>query len=268
MASWRGERTFPLLSGHGGTFPPVTKPHADTPVARKERGAFFTPPAIADFLARFAIRSTDRVLDPTCGEAVFLLAAGDRLKALKADPARIPDQLTGVDLHAPSLAASGELLADAGYGAQLIESDFFKLETPAQFGDELGWHDAIIGNPPFIRYQEFSGETRARARAAAFAQKVQLSKLASSWAHTLVHAAAFLKPGGRLAMVLPAELLTVHYAEPVRKFLIKRFEAVNLFMFEQLQFRDAEEQVVLLVAHGEGPGESFCIVRVDDADDL
>lgn len=236
---------------------------------RKERGAFFTPPAIADFLARFAIRSpTDRVLDPTCGEAVFLLAAGDRLKALNAEPNRIPEQLTGVDLHAPSLTASGEFLSEAGYGARLIESDFFNLDTPAQVGDQLGWYDAVIGNPPFIRYQDFNGDVRARARAAAFAQGVTLSKLASSWAHTLVHSTAFLKPAGRLAMVLPAELLTVHYAEPVRKFLLDRFEAVNLFMFERLQFRDAEEQVVLLVAHGEGPGESFCIVRVDDAADL
>jgi tRNA1(Val) A37 N6-methylase TrmN6 len=238
-------------------------------MVRKERGAFFTPPSIADFLARFAIRSpTDRVLDPTCGEAVFLLAAGDRLKALKTDPTRISEQLTGVDLHAPSLAASGELLGEAGYGAHLVESDFFNLDTPAQVGDQLGWYDAVIGNPPFIRYQDFNGEARARARAAAFAQGVTLSKLASSWAHTLIHSTAFLKPTGRLAMVLPAELLTVHYAEPVRRFLLDRFEAVNLFMFERLQFRDAEEQVVLLVAHGEGPGESFCIVRVDDAADL
>lgn len=247
----------------------MARPGLDTPLARKERGAFFTPPPIADFLARFAIRAPgDRVLDPTCGEAVFLLAAGERLKALKTDPAAIPTQLTGVDLHGPSLNASGELLAEAGFGARLVKSDFFALETPAQLGHQVAWQDAVIGNPPFIRYQEFTGETRARARAAALAQRVNLSKLASSWAHTLVHAAAFLKPGGRLAMVLPAELLTVQYAEPIRRFLLGRFEAVNLFMFERLQFRDADEQVVLLVAHGEGPGESFCVVRVEDADDL
>ena len=48
----------------------------DMPRARKARGAFFTPPAIADFLTRWAIQSpTDRIMDPTCGEAVFLLAA-------------------------------------------------------------------------------------------------------------------------------------------------------------------------------------------------
>jgi adenine-specific DNA methylase len=241
----------------------------DPPLVRKARGAFFTPPEIADFLARFAIRNpTAKVMDPTCGEAVFLLAAADRLKRLKAEPAAIAEQLTGVDLHGPSLAASGELLASMGAGARLIESNFFDLQTPAQIGDRIGWQDAIVGNPPFVRFQEHTGDSRRKSSAAALTQGVRLSGMASSWAASLVHSAGFLKPEGRLAMVLPAELLTVQYAEPVRRWLRQRFEAVNLFMFERLQFRDAEEQVVLLVAHGQGPCDSFCVVQVDDARDL
>jgi len=242
----------------------------DTPVARKGRGAFFTPPEIADFLARFAIRDASaRVMDPTCGESVFLLASAERLEQLKASPEAIRDQLTGVDVHGPSLAESGSLLAAEGYGARLIESDFFDVPTPAQLGgDVIGWQDAIVGNPPFVRFQEHVGESRKKSAAAALTQGVRLSGLASSWAATLVHAAGFLKADGRLAMVLPAELLTVQYAEPVRRWLRRRFGAVNLFMFERLQFRDAEEQVVLLIAHGQGPCDSFCVVHVDDAADL
>jgi len=242
----------------------------DTSHGRKARGAFFTPPAIAEFLARWAIGKDPnaKVLDPTCGEAVFLLAAGTQLRKAGAEPAAIRSQLTGVDLHRPSLDESGRLLATDGFGANLVRSDFFNLPTPAQFGDEIGWQDAVIGNPPFVRYQEFTGETRKRAMVAALAQGVRLSGLASSWAATLAHASAFLKPSGRLAMVLPAELLTVQYAEPVRRWLRERFGIVNLVMFERLQFHDAEEQVVLLVAHGTGPCDSFCLIHVDDADDL
>jgi adenine-specific DNA-methyltransferase len=236
---------------------------------RKARGAFFTPPAIADFLARWAIRSPDdRIMDPTCGEAVFLLAAAERLKALNTAPAAIARQLTGVDLHRPSLNSSASLLAEGGTGANLVRSDFFDLQTPAQIGDRVGWQDAVIGNPPFVRYQEHRGDVRKRSAVAALAQGVRLSGLASSWAATLVHASAFLKPTGRLAMVLPAELLTVGYAEPVRRWLRARFRVVNLVMFERLQFRDADEQVVLLVAYGTGPCAPFCIYHVDHADDL
>lgn len=111
--------------------------------------------------------------------------------------------------------------------------------------------DAVIGNPPFVRYQAHRGEVRKRSAAAALAQGVRLSGLASSWASLLVHATGFLKPTGRVAMVVPSELLTVGYAEPVRRWLLSRFEAVHLVFFEHLQFADAEEHVVLLVARTE-----------------
>jgi adenine-specific DNA-methyltransferase len=196
------------------------------------------------------------------------LAAAERLEVLGAVPDAIAAQLTGVDLHQPSLNASGSLLAAEGAGAKLVCSDFFELQTPAQIGDQVGWQDAVIGNPPFVRYQEHRGHIRKRSAAAAFEQGVRLSGLASSWAATLVHASAFLRPSGRLAMVLPAELLTVGYAEPIRRWLRRRFAVVNLVMFEQLQFHGADEKVVLLVAHGTGPCDSFCLFHVDGADDL
>jgi adenine-specific DNA-methyltransferase len=241
----------------------------DTIEARKARGAFFTPPDIAQFLADWAVRDADTtVLDPTCGEAVFLLSAARNLAKAGASPDAIREQLTGVDLHRPSLDGSRKLLADEGFGAKLIASDFFDLPTPSQFGDKIGWQDAIIGNPPFVRYQEFSGDTRQKALQAALAQGVRLPQLASSWAPTLVHAASFLKPHGRMAMVAPAELLTVHYAEPVRQWLRRRFGAVTLVMFEHLQFHGADEQVVLVVAEGSGPCDAFVLIHADDAVDL
>jgi hypothetical protein len=54
-----------------------------------------------------------------------------------------------------------------------------------------------------------------------------LAALASSWAALLVHAWHSSSPRGRLAMVLPAELLTVGYAEPIRSWLGTRFAATS-----------------------------------------
>lgn len=234
--------------------------------ARKDRGAFFTPPGIAEFLAAWAVRDpADRVLDPTCGESVFLLAAAQRLHDLGTPTKEVQRLISGIDLHGPSLRASREALEEKDFGARLVRSDFFDLPTPAQIGDKVGWQDAVIGNPPFIRYQEFTGTARAKGLAAALAQGVRLSQLTSSWAPTLVHAAAFLKPGGRIAMVCPAELLTVGYAESIRLWLQERFAVVKLVLFKELQFRDAEEQVILLVAEGQGPCGGFLVHQVDDA---
>jgi adenine-specific DNA-methyltransferase len=69
-------------------------------------------------------------------------------------------------------------------------------------------------------------------------------------------------------MVLPAELLTVHYAEPVRRWLRRRFASVELVVFENLQFEDAQEHVVLLLAEGTGTHESFRLRYAEGAGDL
>lgn len=242
----------------------------DSPNLRKQRGAFFTPPLIADFLAAWATggRPDARVLDPTCGEAVFLLAAARRLADNGADPSTTGDLLHGVDLHDASLERSRALLNAEGFDASLHVGDFFAQPTPAQLGGDLPWMDAVVGNPPFVRYHDHRGQARKRSAAAALAQGVRLSGLASSWAALLVHACSFLKPDGRVALVLPAELLTVGYAEPLRRWLRERFASVHLVLFERLQFHDAEEQVVLLVAQGSGGCDALALHQVRDAAEL
>ncbi len=60
--------------------------------------------------------------------------------------------------------------------------------------------------------------------------------------------AAFLRDGGRLGLVLPAELLSVNYAAPVRKFLFDKFTSVELVLFEKQVFEEAD--TLLLLADG------------------
>jgi adenine-specific DNA-methyltransferase len=242
----------------------------DLQPGKKARGAFFTPPAIADYLAAWAVSENPeaKVLDPTCGEAVFLLAAGQQLKAAGCSPADLDQRLYGIDIHSASLAEATKLLEAEGLDAHLLATDFFDVATPDQLGCPLPQMDAVIGNPPFVRYQLHAGEARVKSARAALRQGVRLSGLASSWAALVVHACAFLKPEGRLAMVMPAELLTVHYAEPVRRWLRRRFAKVNLVMFERLQFADALERVVLVVAQGTGGCDAFSVYHVADAEDL
>lgn len=262
-------RTSVRSAGRPGRFATVSAPAPDDLLARKARGAFFTSPAIAHILTDWAIarNAEARILDPTCGDGVFLLAAGERLRALGAPTDAIREQLSGTDVHAPSLAQARAYLSEDELDATLIHADFFNLRTPAQLGAQVGWQDAVVGNPPFVRYQEYGVPARKRAAAAALAQGVRLNGLASSWAPLLVHAAGYLKPEGRLAMVVPAELLTVSYAEPIRRWLRRRFRSVSLVLFDELQF-DAEEQVVLLVAQGTGSCDAFTLYEVRDADQL
>jgi adenine-specific DNA-methyltransferase len=243
----------------------------DSPELRKQRGAFFTPYSIAEHLAEWALRGVGNeglVLDPTCGEGVFLLAAAEQLA--KSGRTRETARLFGIDIHESSLRETEKLLSSVPQAPQrdLLVGNFFEEPTPDQIDARLPFVDAVIGNPPFIRYHEHRGDSRRRALAAALGQGVRLTGLASSWAALLVHASAFLKPDGRIAMVLPAELLSVGYAEPIRVWLRERFQSVHLVLFDQLQFAGAEEHVVLLVARGSGGCNAFTLHPVSSAEEL
>lgn len=227
----------------------------DTPALRKERGAFFTPPAITRFISKWAIRAPgDRVLEPAAGDAAFLISAVERLREL-APQGKSSPKVHGVEIHTHSADVAQRRVAAAGGEASIELCDFFSLKPDPTF-------EAVIGNPPYIRYQDFSGEARARAREAAIRGGISLTGLASSWAAFTVHSALFLKKGGRLAFVLPAELLSVNYAAPVRKFLFSRFREVALVLFDEQVFPEAEADVVLLLADGylEGPA-NFATIR-------
>jgi len=235
----------------------------DTPALRKARGAFFTPDEITRFISHWAIGGPDdRILEPSAGDAAFLVAAVNRLRQLASDVSRAP-AVDGVELHRYSARVARQRVREAGGVPQVEEGDFF-LVPPRPV------YDAVIGNPPYIRYQDFTGHSRARSREAALRAGVSLTGLASSWAAFTAHSALFLKDGGRLGLVLPAELLSVNYAAPIRKFLFSRFRTIELVLFDEQVFPEAEADVVLLLASGyqQGPTDHAVIRQARNAADL
>jgi len=238
--------------------------------SRKARGAFFTPSPIAEFLVNWAIHDNPkaRVLDPTCGDGAFIVSAARHLQKLGAPGSAIQQNVIGIDIDLRSLETVRKTLASEELAATTLRSDFFDVESPTGLFSDIAFVDAVVGNPPFVRYQLHSGSARRRSVEAALQEGVRLSGLASSWAAALVHAASFLGPNGRIGMVLPAELLTVGYAEPIRRWLRRRFQDVRIVVVESLQFQDALEKVVLLMANGSGGCEGFSLYHVDDIADL
>lgn len=227
----------------------VTVLGLDSAQLRKARGAFFTPDVVAGYLAEWAVRSpADAVLEPSCGEAIFLLAVGRRLRQLGAD-GRLVGQLHGAELHVASAKRALALLNETDLEAEISVGDFLKADPHPRY-------DAVVGNPPYVRYQSFSGESRAAAKQAAMRAGVALTNLASSWAAFTVHSALHVKRGGRLGLVLPAEMLSVNYAAPVREFLMRQFKRVRLVLFTERVFPGVMEDVVLLLAEGCGLGPS------------
>ncbi|MFN8161722.1 MAG: N-6 DNA methylase [Solirubrobacterales bacterium] len=230
---------------------------------QKELGAFYTPPAMAAKLVDWGVRSpTDRVLDPSFGGLVFLDAARRRLQALGAKDPAISAQLFGVDVDDGAYAATAQREGLVLPPGSLVHGDFFAVSP----GEEIPLCEAVVGNPPYIRYQGFNGSA-ARAHELAQAAGVPLTRLASSWAPFLIHATAFVTPGGRLAQVLPAELLHAQYAARVLEHLRTSFREVVVAVFDELVFPGALEEVVLLIADGRG-NHAAGDVKVVSATDL
>jgi adenine-specific DNA-methyltransferase len=229
---------------------------------RKELGAFYTPPEMADKLVRWALRTPDdRVLDPSFGGLVFLGSAYDRLRVLGATPINAQAQIFGGELDDDAHRAA---LADSrfGPGAQLVRGDFLRFSP----GVQVPAVDAVVGNPPYVRYQGFNGSGTHGHELAARAG-VRLTRLASSWAPFVVHGTSFIREGGRMAQVLPAEILHAQYADGVLAFLRRNFASVMLVLFERRVFPGTLEEVVLLFADGRGLGPS-ARVRVLDCIDV
>lgn len=228
----------------------------------KLRGAFFTPDEICRFITHWAVRAKDDIIfEPSCGEANFLVHSGRRLRYLGAENENIKRQLFGTELYEPSVIAAIDRLGKEGFSAQLETGDFFDNYP-------MPIYDAVIGNPPYIRYQQFTGKARAKSLAVALKYGVRLSGLASSWAAFVVYASQFLKPAGRLGLVLPAELLSVKYAAQIRRFLLHRFAKVQIITFEELVFPGVLEDVVLLLAEGDGACDKFELYQARNAKDL
>jgi predicted RNA methylase len=198
--------------------------------ARKLRGAYFTPRELARKLCAWAVREpNERILDPSCGDGAFLAEA----RALGA-------RVTGVDIHRPSLDDARRNVPDA----RLVHADFFDY---CSRGERF---DTIVGNPPFIRYQQLAH--RDKIVRMADAAGASLSSLANAWAPFAVLASRMLRPGGRMALVIPREALFVNYGREVFRYLRENFRDVRVETLEGFHFEDALQKVALLLCDGAG----------------
>ncbi|MGH2486691.1 MAG: Eco57I restriction-modification methylase domain-containing protein, partial [Ktedonobacterales bacterium] len=241
------------------------------PVAtyQKLRGGYYTPPAIAHFLAEWAIQSPgDVVLEPSCGDGEILHAAATRLLRLGAEPHAVKDRLYGVELDALESAKASERLDSLlGIGSPIHSGDFFSF-CKSHLNDRREY-DAIIGNPPFIRYQSFPEEYRRIAFYLMQRAGLHPNRLTNAWVPFLVASTLLLNDDGRLAMVIPAELLQVNYAAELRYFLSRYYGKITLITFRKLLFGGIQQEVVLFLGERAGGDHSgIRTIELDNMDDL
>jgi predicted RNA methylase len=215
--------------------------------AKKRLGQYYTPPHVVASLATWLVRDrTDSLLDPACGDGRFL---------------EVHPKSTGVESCEPSCRAASERAPHA----TIHHADFFLWARSCRHR-----FDAVGGNPPFIRYQHFTGKTRETALALSRRLGASFSQLTSSWAPFVAVAATLLRPGGRLGFVVPAEIGHATYARTLLGALCARFSRVLVVAVRCKLFPELSEDTWVLYAEGFGgktEGVDLAVVdRFDYAD--
>ena len=194
---------------------------------------------------RRAIRCPeDAILEPSCGDGVFLTAARFEIQRQPASRDTRPRRLVAVEL----LASEADRARKAApRHAEVITGDFFQWLAGQRAVPPF---NVVLGNPPFIRCQNFPEPSRSLATRLMEREGLRPNRLTNIWVPFVVASTAMLREDGRLAMVVPAELLQVSYAAQLRRYLVDSFRRITVFACNELFFDGAEQEVVLLAAEG------------------
>jgi adenine-specific DNA-methyltransferase len=199
----------------------------------KLRGGFYTPEPIASFVLKWAFNGNKQldILEPSCGDGVFL-------EEIQKGGYEY-NSVTAIEFDKIEAEKSKKIGLDK---TNVINADFhdFCINTEQKF-------DLVVGNPPYIRYQYFDREQQEFASQIFDKANLKYSKLTNAWVSFVVGSSLLLKKEGKIGFVLPAEILQVSYAQPLREFLAHFYNKINIVSFEKLVFPDIQQEVVLLL---------------------
>ncbi len=227
----------------------------------KMRGGYYTPPLITKYITRWAISNgTETVLEPSCGAGNFIYAISQRMDELGISAKEKSNKILGIELY------DGEAEKARAYGATIETSDFFGYYKDNIRGKKT--FDVVLGNPPFIRYQNFEEKYRNLAFELSEEIGIKLNRLTNIWIPFLILSTECLKENGKLGMVIPAELFQVDYAAVTRKYLTEKFEHLTIITFKKLLFEGTQEEVVILLGEKKSNKKGIEVVELEDASEL
>lgn len=205
---------------------------------QKLRGGYYTPSDLAGYLSKWIVSaSPTAILEPSCGDGAFfdaLLEAGLSTST----------HVTGFELFEEEAAKARKRLC--GHG-EVFGEDFLGYAVDMMRRGEMPF-DGVVGNPPFVRYQFLPEEFQLRAEQIFRHLNLKFTKHTNAWVPFILASVALLQPGGRLAMVVPAEIIHVTHAQSLRTYLGSVCTRLMVIDPEELWFDGTLQGAVLLLA--------------------
>lgn len=207
-------------------------------VAAKNLGAYYTPETMADVLAEWVVQTgEERLLEPSIGD-------GALVKAVLACSARKASgtaglRLIGCDIDQRAVTDVSAWLPD---GHHMIRQNFLEAGRAL-----IGKVDGVISNPPFTRNHALPKAQRDELR-----ERFGYKGAAGLWVPFILHAIGFLKPGGRLAAIVPGAALFSNYGRETLERICQKFEHVEIreIVDKPLWSHHAEERGAIIFARG------------------
>ena len=237
------------------------------PAQRKRLGQFFTGVPLGKLLAHLALRPDTRtVLDPMVGHGDLL----DATCEAAAERGNSIARLDGIEIDKATADTCRDRLAvlipkESAPDYSILAADAFDPATPDAL--PVPSYDLVITNPPYVRYQTRNGKDavgdpvragleqivdshRMGADGATWKVLAQnYSGLADLSVSACILAGSLVRPGGRLALVVPATWRSRDYADVIRYLLLRCFELETIVADTQPGwFSDARVRTHLIVA--------------------
>lgn len=210
--------------------------------AQKLRGGYYTPPDLAAFLAQWVKEiHPNRLLEPSCGDGVFF-DAFDKINGFQKA------EVLGFELESGEAAKAQARAENVGLKATKVLTQDFLQWAIDHFDDSPEKFDAVVGNPPFVRYQYLPEPFQDRAEQVFQKLGLPFTKHTNAWVPFILASLKLLRSGGRLAMVVPAEIIHVTHAQSLRSYLGRECRRLVIIDPEELWFSDTLQGAVILLA--------------------
>jgi adenine-specific DNA-methyltransferase len=205
--------------------------------AEKLRGGFYTDPLIALFLSKWIMFAKPKsILEPSCGDGIFFEMIG-KLKS------RSLKNITACEIE-PIEAEKARMrtrLPVSVMNIDFLKWFLFNAQNEVQF-------DAVIGNPPFIRYQYLPNDQQLLAEKIFSQLGLPFTRHTNAWVPFVLASIRLLKPGGRLAMVIPSEIFHIPHAGSLRRYLSEQCSRILFIDPIEIFFKETLQGTVLLLA--------------------